>query len=55
VHCGAAANINFIVDCFDPIGIEPTIYHTHGEHNYYTIDAILIFYEKLTSALTFIR
>ena len=47
VHCGAAANINFIVDCFDPIGLEPIIYHTHGEHtNYYTTDAVLIYHEK---------
>ena len=46
VHCGEAANINFIVDCFDPIGLQPAIYHTHGEYtNYYTTDAVLIYYE----------
>ena len=56
VHCVEAAYINFIVDCFDPIELEPTIYHTHGEHtNYYTTDAVLIYYEKLTSALTIIK
>ena len=50
VHCGEAANFNFIVDCFDIIGLEPTIYHTHGEYtNYYTTDAVIIYYEKLTS------
>ena len=56
MHSGDAEYINFIVVCFDPIGLEHTIYHTHGEHtNYYTTDAVHIFYEKLTSALTFIR
>jgi len=49
VHSGEAEYINFILVDFDPIGLEPTIYHTHGEYtNYYTTDAVHIFYEKLT-------
>jgi hypothetical protein len=34
-------NTNFIVFSFTQAGLDPTIYHTHGEHvNHYTTDAV---------------
>jgi hypothetical protein len=38
-----ATNTNFIVFSLTRSGLEPTIYHTRGEHaNHYTIDAVSI-------------
>ena len=39
---GEATNINFYSLWFDPIGLEPMIYGTRGEHaNHYTTDTVL--------------
>ena len=38
---GEATNTNFIVFCLTQPGLEPTIYHTLGEHaNHYATDAV---------------
>jgi hypothetical protein len=37
-----ATNTNFIVFGLTRLGLDPTIYHTRGEHaNYYTTDPVL--------------
>ena len=42
-----AINTNFIVFGLTRLGLEPTIYHTPGEHaNHYTTDAVLLFYKN---------
>ena len=41
VLSGEATNTNFIVFGFTQPGLEPTIYHTRGEHTYhYTTDVL---------------
>ena len=39
--CGEATNANFIVFGLTGRGLEPTVYHTRGEHaNHYSTDAV---------------
>ena len=39
--CGEATNTNFIVFGLTQSGLEPTIYHSRGEHaNHYTTDVV---------------
>ena len=39
---GEATNINFIIFGVTPQGLEPTIYHTRGQHaSHYTTDAVM--------------
>ena len=41
MHSGEATNTNFIVFGLTRPGLEPTIYHTRGEHaNVYATDAV---------------
>ena len=48
VLSGEATNTNFIVFGLTRPGVEPTIYHTRGEHaNHYTTDAVYYFYKWL--------
>jgi hypothetical protein len=45
---GEATNINFIVFGLTRSGLEPTIYHTRGEHaNHYATDADILPNEDL--------
>ena len=45
MHSGEATNTNFIVLGFTRPGLEPTIYHTLGEHaNHYTTDKPTIYH-----------
>jgi hypothetical protein len=43
---GEATNISFIVFGLTRLGLEPTIYHTRGEHaNHYTTEVVSRFLE----------
>ena len=45
MHSGETTHTNFIVFGLTWPGLEPTIYHTRGEHvNYYTTDAVKFYY-----------
>jgi hypothetical protein len=47
VLSGEATNINFKVFGLTRPGLEPTIYHTRGEHAHYTNDAVALVFEKI--------
>jgi hypothetical protein len=48
VLSGEATNINFKVFGLTRPGLEPTIYHTQGEHaKHYTNDAVALVFEKI--------
>ena len=53
---GEATNTNFIVFGLIWPGLEPTIYHTRGEHtNNYATDAVLFLKTKLTEAIFYYK
>ena len=56
VFSGEVPNTNFIVFGLQLPGLEPTIYHTQGEHaNHYATDAVYNVYVELINMLKLIN
>ena len=56
VFSGEVTNTNFIVFGLQLSGLEPTIYHTWGEHaNHYATDAVSIVYVELINMFKLIN
>jgi hypothetical protein len=52
VFRGEATNTNFIVFGLIRLGLEPTIYHTRGEHaSHYNTDAVVIYWREHSTSL----